>query len=121
MKYEFKTQPFDHQKDVLQESWAESHYALFMEMGTGKSKVVVDNMAVLNQTGQINAALIIAPKGVFDNWVMQEIPTHMPDKVSVQVLRWQRRADVDVTDTSRHAKKAQEARGHRKEAARETP
>ena len=89
MKYEFKTKPFDHQKDVLQESWAESHYALFMEMGTGKSKVVVDNMAVLNQTGQINAALIIAPKGVFDNWVMQEIPTHMPDKVSVQLLRWQ--------------------------------
>ncbi len=89
MKYDFKTEPFDHQKDVLKESWAESHYALFMEMGTGKSKVVVDNMAVLNQTGQINAALIIAPKGVFDNWVMQEIPTHMPDRITVQLLRWQ--------------------------------
>ena len=34
-----------------------------MEMGTGKSKVLVDNIAMLYDKGKINAALIIAPKG----------------------------------------------------------
>ncbi|BCV06353.1 MAG: hypothetical protein CM15mV131_260 [uncultured marine virus] len=33
-----------------------------MEMGTGKSKVLVDNMAMLYDKGKINGALIIAPK-----------------------------------------------------------
>ena len=37
----------------------------FMEMGTGKSKVLVDNMAMLYDKGKINGALIVAPKGVY--------------------------------------------------------
>ena len=39
--YKFKTKPYDHQKLALEKSWAEKTYALFMEMGTGKSKVLV--------------------------------------------------------------------------------
>jgi hypothetical protein len=38
-----------------------------MEMGTGKSKVLVDNMAMLYDKGKINGALIIAPKCVYNN------------------------------------------------------
>ncbi len=41
-----------------------------MEMGTGKSKVLVDNIAMLYDKGKINAALIIAPKGVYRNWFL---------------------------------------------------
>ena len=89
MKYKFKTEPFDHQRKVLQESWAQTHFAWFMEMGTGKSKVAIDNMACLYEAGQINAVLIVAPKGVFDNWVQGEIPTHMPDRIPLEMLRWQ--------------------------------
>ena len=47
-----------------------------MEMGTGKSKVLLDNMAVLYDQGKINGALIVAPKGVIGTWYNQEIPTH---------------------------------------------
>ena len=45
--YKFKTKPYNHQKLALDKSWAEKTYALFMEMGTGKSKVLVDNLAIL--------------------------------------------------------------------------
>mgnify|MGYP001255489529 CR=1 FL=1 len=86
--YTFKTNPFDHQMKALQDSWAKKYHALFMEMGTGKSKVAIDNIGVLYQAGEINAALIIAPKGVYDNWVRGEIPTHLPDSVERRVMRW---------------------------------
>ena len=42
MPYEFKTKPYQHQEDVFRDSWDARHYALFMEMGTGKSKIAVD-------------------------------------------------------------------------------
>lgn len=86
--FEFKTKPYDHQLKALKESWAAEYYALFMEMGTGKTKVAVDNMALLYEAGNINAALVIAPKGVYDNWVKGEIPTHLPDRIPRQVFRW---------------------------------
>ena len=87
-KYEFKTTPYEHQKKALKVSWDADYYALFMEMGTGKTKVAIDNIAVLYERGKIKAALVIAPKGVYDNWVKNEIPTHLPDRIERRVLRW---------------------------------
>ena len=55
--YEFKTEPFDHQRTALERSWREKSHALFMEMGTGKTKVAIDNMAVLHETGLVDAVL----------------------------------------------------------------
>jgi len=88
MGFEFKTQPYDHQRKALKDSWSAEFYALFMEMGTGKSKVTVDNIAILYEAGKLNAALIIAPKGVYDNWAKGEIPTHLPDRIARHVMRW---------------------------------
>ena len=48
-----------------------------MEMGTGKTKVLIDNMSMLYDKQQIDAALIIAPKGVVGTWYNQELPTHL--------------------------------------------
>ena len=63
MDYKFKTEPYEHQLLALGASHNKENFALFMEMGTGKSKVLVDNIAMLYDKGKINAALIIAPKG----------------------------------------------------------
>ena len=43
-----------------------------MEMGTGKSKVLIDNMSMLYDQGKINGALIVAPKGVIGTWYDQD-------------------------------------------------
>ena len=56
-------------------------FAYFMEMGTGKSKVLIDNISMLYDKGEIDGALIIAPKGVYKNWQESEIPTHLPDHI----------------------------------------
>ena len=86
--YKFKTKPFAHQRKALEDSWAADYYALFMEMGTGKSKVAIDTIGALYKARKITAALILAPKGVYDNWVKGEIPTHLPDDINRMVVRW---------------------------------
>ena len=88
-KYKFKTKPFKHQEQALNESWSARYYALFMEMGTGKSKVAIDTMGALFTEGEIDAALIISPKGVYDNWVQGEVPTHLSDNITTNIVRWQ--------------------------------
>ena len=89
MNYKFKTKPFEHQLKALEMYWDKKVFAYFMEMGTGKSKVLIDNIAMLYDKGKINGALIIAPKGVYKNWYSQEIPNHMPDHVEKTVVMWE--------------------------------
>jgi len=87
-EYAFKTKPFAHQMDALSGSWSEKYHALFMEMGTGKSKVIVDTIGKLYEAGEVNAALVVAPKGVYDNWIKKEIPQHLPDGIPRKMVRW---------------------------------
>jgi len=87
-KYKFKTKPFEHQMQALYKCWAQESYGLFMDMGTGKSKVLVDNIAMLYDRGAIRGALIIAPKGVYKIWSDNEIPNHMPDHIEKTMVSW---------------------------------
>ena len=87
--YRFKTKPYAHQIKALEKSWAQTTYALFMEMGTGKSKVLVDNLAMLYDRGAVRGALIVAPKGVYKNWDDIEFPAHMPEHVEYTKVLWE--------------------------------
>ena len=86
--YRFKSKPYEHQLVALEKSWDKEEFAYFMEMGTGKSKVLIDNIAMLYDKGKINAAMIIAPKGVYRNWLSSEIPTHMPSHIQYKSVLW---------------------------------
>tara|TARA_R100001369_G_scaffold5087_1_gene14615 strand:+ start:168 stop:1634 length:1467 start_codon:yes stop_codon:yes gene_type:complete len=88
VNYNFKFNPFDHQLKALEVGCDLPEFGYFMEMGTGKSKVLIDNMGMLYQQGKINFALVIAPKGVYRNWVAKEIPEHMSDDIPHRVIRW---------------------------------
>ena len=88
VKYNFKLKPFDHQLAALRNGMQRKEFGYFMEMGTGKSKVLIDNIGMLYLDGQIDFALILAPKGVYRNWVAKEIPEHMSDDVPHRVIRW---------------------------------
>lgn len=88
MNYKFKTKPYAHQLTALEKSWDKTEYGYFMEMGTGKSKVLVDNMAMLYDKGKINGAVIVAPKGVYRNWYSQEIPNHLASHIQPKMVLW---------------------------------
>ena len=87
MDYRFKTKPFKHQLKALEESWNRQVWAWFMEMGTGKTKVCIDNIAILYDKGKIDRALVIAPNGIKRNW-RRELSVHMADHVNYRVAVW---------------------------------
>jgi len=89
MNYKFKTKPYKHQLTALEKSWNKETYAYFMEMGTGKTKVLIDNLAMLYDKGKIDGALIVAPKGVVKTWYEQELPTHLPNHIENVSVLWQ--------------------------------
>ncbi len=89
MNYKFKTPPYKHQMTALEKSWNKETYAYFMEMGTGKTKVLIDNLAMLYDKGKVDGALIVAPKGVIGTWYKQEIPNHLPDHIENVSVMWQ--------------------------------
>ena len=89
MNYKFKTKPYAHQLTALEKSWNRETYAYFMEMGTGKTKVLIDNAAMLYDKGKVDGVLIIAPKGVVKTWYEQELPTHLPDHIEKVSVLWQ--------------------------------
>jgi SNF2 family DNA or RNA helicase len=97
MNYKFKTKPYKHQLTALEKSWNKENFAYFMEMGTGKTKVLIDNIAMLYDKGKIDGALIIAPKGVVKTWYEQELPTHLPNHIENVTVLWQ----PNITKTQR--------------------
>ena len=86
--YPFKNKPFLHQQAYLQRFWRSSVCALFADTGTGKSFMLINNIAMLYDQGHINAALIVAPKGVYRNWLKVEVPKHMPTHVVYRMAIW---------------------------------
>ena len=89
IKYKFKMKPYKHQMTALEKSWNQVTYAYFMEMGTGKTKVLIDNMSMLYDKGKVDGALIIAPKGVVKTWYEQELPAHLPKHIENVTILWQ--------------------------------
>ena len=88
MTYSFQTKPYAHQKAVLEASWNETVWAYFLEMGTGKSKICIDNAAILFERDEIDTLIVIAPKGVYRNWARIEVPTHLPERIERDLAVW---------------------------------
>jgi len=86
--YPFKNKPFVHQQAYLQRFWEYPVAALFADMGTGKSFMLINNVAMLYDKGKLNGFLIVAPKGVYRNWFDTEIPKHLPSHVVYRMALW---------------------------------
>ena len=86
--FRYKTKPYEHQKVALEKSYDKKNFGYFMEMGCGKSKVLLDNITWLYDNKLIDTAVIVAPKGVYRNWEVSEIPTHLPEDIQPEVYVW---------------------------------
>jgi len=84
MEFSYKTQPFEHQRTALKLGANEKLYAYFMEMGTGKTKVSIDNAAFLFCEKKITSVIVVAPNSVYKNWI-NEIETHSSVENNINV------------------------------------
>jgi SNF2 family DNA or RNA helicase len=102
LDYPFKNEPFLHQRAYLERFWNKDKAALFADMGTGKSFMLINNLAMLYDQGKVNAAVIVAPKGVYRNWAGVEIVKHMPEHIIYRQAVWNpspRKAEQDALDS----------------------
>ena len=86
--YPYRNKPFVHQQAYLQRHWSAPVAALFADMGTGKSYMLINNFSMLYDKGLLNGVLIVAPKGVYRNWFDTEIPKHIPEHVQYRMAIW---------------------------------
>lgn len=77
----FKTQPMKHQLRAFKLMEGKAAFALLMEQGTGKTKVIIDDTARAWSENSIDGLMVFAPNGVHTKWVTIELPKHMPDWV----------------------------------------
>jgi len=62
---------------------------ILWEQGTGKTKLVIDTAAWMYEEGLIDCVLVLAPNGVHENWVTDELPIHMPDAIEYNAFSYQ--------------------------------
>lgn len=86
--YPYKTQPFDHQREILNATATKFYWAWFLEPGTGKTKIAIDNFSYLYLEKKINATLWIAPNGVQDVFAEEQLQIHIPDCVPYDLVVW---------------------------------
>ena len=72
-----KTPQFEHQSEIYIEHREDYYHALFLEMGLGKSKIMLDVASHLYVSNKINLLIVLAPNSVYKNWISQEVPQHL--------------------------------------------
>lgn len=85
--YQQKTKPFAHQDSEFNRSKHRKVYALWWEMGTGKSKPIVDTAGELYCQQQIDGVVIISDKGAYLNWYA-EIQKHLSETIERRTAHW---------------------------------
>lgn len=81
------TVPFKHQSTARERSRGKEFFALFMEMGTGKSFAdTLDTIDLVTDFG-CDGWFIVAPKGTYANWIL-ELDKHLPPEMKREVHLW---------------------------------
>jgi len=76
----YKTKPFKHQEDAVERFITQDYGALFCEMGTGKTKIVLD---IIQNSSDLVDVFVTAPNGLHHNWALNEIPIHVHKDIDV--------------------------------------
>ena len=71
-----KTEPYQHQVEAFNRFKDSEYFALFMDMGTGKSKVAIDIASYKFKKGDIDGMMILAPNNVHIQWVEEQLEQH---------------------------------------------
>lgn len=78
---------FEKQKEALVKSQGLPNFAYFMEMGTGKTKVIIEEWMRLLSKNEIDAMLVVAPNGVYKNW-LGELAKDLDPSVNPTIGVW---------------------------------
>lgn len=85
LPFNFKTKPYPHQQEAFDRAVSKDHFGLFMEQGTGKTKVAIDLAAKRFCDREISGLIVLAPMGVHRQWALSQLQIHCPVPFEVHV------------------------------------
>lgn len=88
MTYQPRRPMWDHQREGFDLSLDAEYFALFMEQRTGKTGLTIDTACANFESGRINALGILAPSGVHRNWIADEVPNCVPERIPHMAIFW---------------------------------
>lgn len=69
-RYPFRDpQPYKHQKDAMNKLYPLKAWGLLADMGTGKSRVVIDMMSAHRMHDRIDSVVVVCPISIRRNWL----------------------------------------------------
>jgi Mesyanzhinovviridae DNA helicase len=86
----------DHVYDIQMESPGNSFVANGVVVhNCGKTKVLLDTASYLYERDQIGGLIVVAPKGVYLNWLDNEIPEDLPNHIPRKIGLWDASGSAD--------------------------
>ncbi len=82
---------YDHQDRCIGLSWFREWYAVFFDMGLGKTAILIATAGILYMMKKLTGVLIIAPKGVYEQWIRDEIPKHLDKRIFWNGVLWKKK------------------------------
>lgn len=76
IKFRPLTRPFEHQIKATKRAVKRGNLAFFMDPGTGKTKAVLDAVAIQALRGRVKRVVVFCPLSAVDVWVLEQIPEH---------------------------------------------
>jgi superfamily II DNA or RNA helicase len=78
----------DYQQKAVNLSAERKSYAYLMEVGLGKTAVVITNIGLLVMANKLTGVLLIAPKGVHSQFVNEQLVEHLDDAIIYEAHVW---------------------------------
>lgn len=88
MTYTERYKSMSHQLKARAAAAGKPAFAYLMEMGTGKSKTVIDEMWQLWVEGKIQQVIVFAGKGSYADWYYEHLPLHIPENLPIRSYLW---------------------------------
>lgn len=85
--YKPRTEPWSHQTEALNKLYGLKTFALWADMRTGKTKIIIDMMAAYHMEGRVDSVVILCPNSVKLNWKDEIEQVHCPIPADVHVLQ----------------------------------
>jgi SNF2 family DNA or RNA helicase len=88
---DYRLKPYDHQLQGINALIQNPFFALFDEMGVGKTKQVIDAAQTLFQAGTINKVIVVAPAAVRSVWYDQdfgELSKHLHYNINSLIVQY---------------------------------
>lgn len=81
----------DFQRQAIGISWEREAYALLLEMGLGKTYILIANIGMLHVRHKLTGVLVVTKKGIDGQWLDEQMPEHLDPAIKWRGISWKQK------------------------------